>query len=156
VRVARALRIIRHMDANQIRIALVILGALILGAIYWFGRPKRIVAGRLEPQLPWQNTADHGADNGFATLNDLDAEPDGIAFESDGADELAALQSGAPKPGERVQRSFDQIVSLHVMARDEGLISGGELIVAAEFMARRDCFIDWLMGIQKQVQFSVW
>ncbi len=120
------------MDAYQIRIALVILGALILAAIYWFGRPKRIASGRLEPKMPWQIADGGNASNAFATLNDPDAELDGAAFESERGDDSAASQSGAPQPGERVQRSFDQIVSLHVMARDEGLISGGELIVAAE------------------------
>ena len=123
------------MDANDIRIALVFVGALILGAIYWFGRPKRVSASRQEPIMPWQKNPDDPysmgiASDSFATLNDPDSEvyvePDGV----DGAN--MSRESNAPQPGERSNRDFDQIISLHVMARDEGLISGGELIVAAE------------------------
>ena len=124
------------MDANDIRIALVIVGALILGAIYWFGRPKRASVSRLEPIMPWQKNPDDSitmiANDSFATLNDPDAEP---YIEPDGAGIHAqnhAREPSAPQPGERGKRDFDQIISLHVMARDEGLISGGELIVAAE------------------------
>ena len=125
------------MDANDIRIALVVVGALILSAIYWFGRPKRVSASRLEPTMPWQKNPDDAAAMGqandsFVTLNDPDAEayadPGGFTADS----QNSAREPSAPQPGERSNREFDQIVSLHVMARDEGLISGGELIVAAE------------------------
>ena len=125
------------MDANDIRIALVLVGALILGAIYWFGRPKRVSAGRLEPLMPWQKDQDDAESVGitsdsFGAINDPDAE---AFLEPDGASVLGqnyAREPTTPQRVERVQRDFDQIVSLHVMARDEGLISGGELIVAAE------------------------
>ena len=125
------------MDANDIRIALVLVGALILGAIYWFGRPKRVSVSRLEPTLPWQKNSDDPtsmeiAGDSFATLNDPDAEPyvdpDGVSIHG----QSYAREPGTPQPGERGKRDFDQIISLHVMARDEGLISGGELVVAAE------------------------
>jgi len=123
------------MDANDIRIALVLVGALILSAIYWFGRPKRVSASRQEPVMPWQKNPDDpesmgSASDSFATLNDPDAE---VYVEPDGSiNQNFARESSAPQPGERGNRDFDQIISLHVMARDEGLISGGELIVAAE------------------------
>jgi cell division protein ZipA len=125
------------MDANDIRIALVLVGALILGAIYWFGRPKRASVGRLEPIMPWQKNADDQdaaglSGDSFTTLNDPDAEAE---VESDSSVRHAhqyAREPAVPQPGERAQRDFDQIISLHVMARDEGLISGSELIVAAE------------------------
>ena len=123
------------MDANDIRIALVFVGALILGAIYWFGRPKRVSASRQEPIMPWQKNPDDPvsvgvASDSFATLNDPDAE---VCVESDGlASPDMPREPSAPQPGERSNRDFDQIISLHVMARDDGLISGGELIVAAE------------------------
>ena len=125
------------MDANDIRIALVLMGALILGAIYWFGRPKRVSASRQEPIMPWQKNPDDpafmgAASDSLATSNDPDAEgyvdPDGLASH----DQNFIREPSAPQPGERSKRDFDQIISLHIMARDEGLISGGELIVAAE------------------------
>lgn len=123
------------MTQNDFRIALVLVGVLILGAIYWFGRPKRVSASRLEPVMPWQKNPDDPASMGiagdaFATSNDPDAEvyvePDGLTGQN------SAREPSAPQPGERGNREFDQIISLHVMARDEGLISGGELVVAAE------------------------
>ena len=125
------------MDANDIRIALVLVGALILGAIYWFGRPKRVSASRLEPMMPWQKNPNESSfvdatNDSFATSNDPDAEiyaePDGLTGQGQGF----VREPGVPQPGERNKRDFDQIISLHVMARDEGLISGGELVVAAE------------------------
>ncbi len=125
------------MDANDFRIALVFMGVLILSAIYWFGRPKRASAYRQEPIMPWQKNPDDSASMGiandsFATLNDPDAE---VYVDSDalaGHGQNFGREPSVPQPGERTRRDFDQIVSLHVMARDEGLISGGELIVAAE------------------------
>ncbi len=123
------------MDANDIRIALVIVGALILGAIYWFGRPKRVSASRQEPIMPWQRNPDDsvlvgGASDSFAALNVPDDE---VFDEAERLTEpMTAREPSAPQPGERGNRDFDQIISLHVMARDEGMISGGELIVAAE------------------------
>ncbi len=125
------------MTENEIRIALVIVGALILGAIYWFGRPKRLAASRQEPTMPWQKNPDDPASMGIAsdsvvTLNDPDAEVYGEHDGLVGHGQNVAREPSAPQPGERSARDFDQIISLHVMARDEGLISGGELIVAAE------------------------
>ncbi len=125
------------MDANDIRMALVFVGALILVAIYWFGRPKRLSVSRLEPTMPWQKNPDDpvglgAANDSLATLNDPDAEayidPDGVSSHI----QNHTREAQTPQPGERGKRDFDQIISLHVMARDEGLISGGELIVAAE------------------------
>ncbi len=125
------------MDANDIRIALVFVGALILGAIYWFGRPKRASVGRLEPVMPWQRNQDDldsagVASDSFGTINDPDAEAEIELDGLGGQGQTYSREPSAPQPGERAQRDFDQIISLHVMARDEGLISGGELIVAAE------------------------
>lgn len=125
------------MTENDFRIALVLVGVLILGAIYWFGRPKRASASRLEPTMPWQKNLDDPASMGiagdaFATSNDPDAEvyADSDALAKEGQNFVS--EASAPKPGDRGNREFDQIISLHVMARDEGLISGGELVVAAE------------------------
>ncbi len=124
------------MDANEIRIALVFVGALILVAIYWFGRPKRVSVGRQEPTMPWQKTMiESDGVTGFAS-DSFVTDPDAEAFvEADGSNSVSqnyAREPAAPQPGERAQRDFDQIISLHVMAREDGLISGGELIVAAE------------------------
>jgi cell division protein ZipA len=128
------LRIIQAMDANELRIVLVLAGALVLAAIYWFGRPKRVEAGRREPKMPWAESGTALSEQFYVAQNDPDAEAPGlssnyseqVAHESDGAEEESGLL------GERNQREFDLIISLHVMCRDDGMISGGELVVAAE------------------------
>ena len=124
------------MDANEIRIALVLVGALILVAIYWFGRPKRVSVGRQEPTMPWQKAMAESDGLTGLTSDPYVTDPDAEAFvEAEGSNSVGqnyAREPAAPQPGERAQRDFDQIISLHVMAREDGLISGGELIVAAE------------------------
>ena len=121
------------MDANEFRIVLVILGVLVLGAIYWFGRPKRAELGRREPSMSWH--AKEMSDDApfFVSRDDPDAEAVGIdAGSYESADVNAGDGADSALPGGRVQREFDLIISLHVMARDQGLISGSELVVAAE------------------------
>jgi cell division protein ZipA len=129
----------RRMDANEIRIVLVIVGALLLGAIYWIGRPKRVGPGRREPKFPWQSddSAEGAADAQGAREPYVGALADTFAASDVDADASLSgaaddAESVTPQPGGRVQREFDLIISLHVMARDEGLISGSELIVATE------------------------
>jgi hypothetical protein len=69
------LRIIQTMDANELRIVLVIAGALVLAAIYWFGRPKRVEAGRREPKMPWAESGGAAlSEQFFVAQNDPDAE----------------------------------------------------------------------------------
>jgi cell division protein ZipA len=124
---AFGLRIIESMSANELRIFLVILGLLLLGTIYYFGRPRRAPVGRQEPKMPWQNEAPV---HRVQAQDDLDAESMSEDFRLQEPE--IAQESLLPQPGERAERDFDLIISLHVMARDDGMISGGELIVAAE------------------------
>jgi cell division protein ZipA len=127
------------MDANELRIILVIAGALVLAAIYWFGRPKRVEAGRKEPKMPWAaNNGNAGetalAESFYAAQDDPDAEASGAAtaYSEPRSNEAENIDDAANLLGERNQREFELIISLHVMCRDEGVISGGELVVAAE------------------------
>jgi cell division protein ZipA len=123
------------MDANELRIVLMIAGALVLAAIYWFGRPKRVEAGRKEPRMPWAESSSSALSEQFyVAQNDPDAEAPGLSSNYSEAvgHELGDSEEGAGLLGERNQREFDLIISLHVMCRDDGMISGGELVVAAE------------------------
>jgi cell division protein ZipA len=134
---AFSLRIIGSMSANEFRILIGVIGLAVLAAIYYFGRPKRAAHGRQEPKLPWQNEP---VSERFEAQNDLDAEalantgPLQAPLDFHAAETQTAPTQPVdePKPGQRVHSEFDLIISLHVMARDSGLISGGELIVAAE------------------------
>jgi cell division protein ZipA len=134
---AFSLRIIETMSTNEFRMLIGVIGLLVLAAIYYFGRPKRAAAGRQEPKLPWQSES---VAERFDAQDDLDAESSHndvpvqkpLEFENADPQQAAAQKLSEPQPGARAQSEFDLIVSLHVMARDGGMISGGELIVAAE------------------------
>jgi cell division protein ZipA len=130
------------MTATELRIVLILLGVLILGAIYWFGRQGRRRAGaevrqglgRREPVL-----GDEGADErGFSALDadpwqqDVDndqlptLELDGV---SEQEDRRAQVASGV---GHREAAPHDRIISLYVVAQDGYTLHGPELVVAAE------------------------
>lgn len=127
------------MDQNEIRIMLIGLGIVVLAAIYWFGRPKRVELGRREPKLPWidEDQPEESRDNHPPIFASLEDEP--ARAEAEPASELQrSSQARArstelePAAGERQTREFDLIITLHVMATGDGRISGGELVVAAE------------------------
>lgn len=120
------------MDHYEFRMMLIGLGIIVLAAIYWFGRPKPVETGRREPKMPWieQDQADLPMDSEtpmFAIQAD-DVQP----TEPEYSTTRNASDPDMPAPGERQQREFDLIITLHVMATGEGSISGGELVVAAE------------------------
>ena len=128
------------MDQNEFRIMLIGLGIVVLAAIYWFGRPKRVESGRREPKMPWidETQADLALDAEapmFATHANDDQQHDrdvGYAQAGAGDGRASNAEPDLPVPGERHNRDFDLIISLHVMASGDGRISGGELVVAAE------------------------
>ena len=125
------------MDHNEFRIMLIGLGIVVLAAIYWFGRPKRAEAGRREPKMPWIDDAqaDPAAELEmpiFAVHADDELSERESHLRSGEVRSTPGVDSDAPAPGERQQRDFDLIITLHVMAAGDGRISGGELVVAAE------------------------
>lgn len=128
------------IDATQLRIIIAILGALLLLAIWLFGRPKKPTQGtrtggrraagdtRVEPTLG-DAAADAGLDaDTRRALDDIGAE---IAGQRDPIAQELPLEpySGV---GVRPQSRIERIVTLHVSARDGETIAGPELVVAAE------------------------
>jgi cell division protein ZipA len=120
------------MTESELRWVLIVIGALVLAAIYYFGRPGRsTVQGERDPRgntRPWERrdpvlgdalTSAPPAERGFGALDEEPVEGRGPVAES-------------PPLGVRPNPDFDHIVSLHVMAKDGGSIHGAELLVAAE------------------------
>jgi cell division protein ZipA len=131
----RAIRIIGAMSENAMRIYLLLIGLAVVAMIYWFGRPKREGQGRRDPSFdpdqpqnrrePVINTDE------FHSQNDPDAE-----FGAEVGNALTQV-GNPPIPthehvGARPETGFDLLISLHVMVPQGGMISGSELIVAAE------------------------
>lgn len=131
------------MTATELRIILIVLGLLILGAIYWFGRgggarrsdpQARLSGGRREPVLGEDD------DPGFSALGDapwhnaVDVERlptleiDGLSEREDRRD----VATPASKVGQREAAPHERIVSLYVVAQDGYTLHGPELVVAAE------------------------
>jgi cell division protein ZipA len=127
------------MDQNEFRMMLIGLGLLVLAAIYWFGRPKRVESGRREPKMPWiddtQPELSAGVDVPMFSLQ-TDMEPqlerDVTSAPVHAVSARVSNSEVEMVPGERQNRDFDLIITLHVMASGDGRISGGELVVAAE------------------------
>lgn len=118
---------------NPMIAALVALaGAILLGVIYLFGRPRRPDQGRRllgraasprrEPSLG-ENGEPLSAEAIAAELSALEralsGDPDALATES-------TARGSAPPT------DFEKIVSLHVAAREGEMIQGADLVVAAE------------------------
>lgn len=130
------------MSATELRVVLLILGLIVLGVIYWYGRPARRMAsemraehGRREPVLGDGTSAEPS----FSALGDEPWHRDGAAgdlptFEIDGLSE----REDRPEPaasqrvGHREAAPHDRIISLYVVAQDGYTLHGPELVVAAE------------------------
>jgi cell division protein ZipA len=132
------------MTDTELRLILIVLGAVILLAVYLFGRRRaprdqtrpssRRVFERQEPNLGGvdervepvfaDGNADHAAGN---PLNDELARAWNPESEAP-----PVPRAEGPLPGVRREAHFDRIVTLHVMANDGGQFGGHELVVAAE------------------------
>jgi cell division protein ZipA len=124
-------------DANQLRIIIAILGAILLAVIYFFGRPRkpgqgkrkampRVAGVRREPVLG--DAAGAAADAGD---DGPDAPGRADGDESEPVEQELPLAQ-RPGIGARGDAKFDRVVSLYVTARSGETIGGPELVVAAE------------------------
>lgn len=122
------------MSETELRLILIVLGALILLAVYLIGRKRTPRDGarplgrrsfeRQEPNLG----EDFAATEGDGMNPQLAGEP------MMGPEQEIALprEPAGPPLGVRREAHFDRIVTLHVMANDAGQFAGAELVVAAE------------------------
>jgi cell division protein ZipA len=115
------------MSATELRIALVLLGLIVLLLVYFLGRPKRAEQGwrsiiprareRRDPTMPEFADAPIVADDDMTATNTAVVEPQ---------------LPQAPRLGVRDAQAMDLIISLHVMAKAGTEIRGPEFVVAAE------------------------
>jgi cell division protein ZipA len=117
-------------DIWWLRIGIVVAGALLLAAIYFFGRPRKPSQGRKVREEP----ADRGAPRPESRLpaagrvyapgeSDVAFAPDEIPLES---------PPSGPELGKRDREDFDKIVTLYVAARSGQVLRGPDIVVAAE------------------------
>lgn len=132
-------------DANVLRLIIAVAGAILIAALYFFGRPRKPGQGRARP-APAKRAASGerveprigGAevDDDLPSLRAVDpeVEPEQLelpavrATEPDAPSEPPSSPVGRRPADARIER----IVTLHVAARDDGSIAGPELVVAAE------------------------
>lgn len=130
------------LSANEIRLILLVVGAIVLAAIYFLGSPRkpgqgRRVAGnksggdRREPTLGGDDSDDE-----LPSMRATDGDTD--AFDDDGArrrlpesDDLFQTPVRSTV-GQRPEQPVERIVTLFIAARAGSTIHGSDLIVAAE------------------------
>ncbi|MEE8339842.1 MAG: cell division protein ZipA [Xanthomonadales bacterium] len=126
------------METSTLRWIIIIIGALVLGSIFLFGHPKKKRKPRAsrrqekrnrERREPTLDSPDVAADGAYDAASEGGAESGQGELEIDGgqpdssAESSAARKPAAPPP--------DKIVSLFLVARDNHIINGAELLQAA-------------------------
>lgn len=118
-------------DIWWLRIGIVVAGALLLAAIYFFGRPRKPSQGRktqgdpaasnmprTEPRLSADSRADAPARSDDASVQDETP--------------VESPPPSGPELGKRDRDDFDKIVTLYVAARSGQVLRGPDIVVAAE------------------------
>jgi len=118
-------------DMAMLRIGILIAGAILFAAIFFFGRPKKPSQGRrvepserdnarVEPSLSADDAAEHDYSDDAVTQPEL-----GLA----GGTPTSHFDSDL---GKRPSQDFDKIVSLYVAAKAGHVLRGEDIVVAAE------------------------
>ncbi|HMM67985.1 MAG TPA: cell division protein ZipA [Dokdonella sp.] len=134
------------LSPNELRVIIFFLGLIVLGLVYFFGRPKKPGQGRrtlfrkpagerVEPTLgdepDFTATVDsHAKGEQFDLLDRLAGQ--GSAESEAGPPAKKSRRSSKPPVGARPDAPIERIVTLFVCARDGMTISGCDLVVAAE------------------------
>ncbi len=120
------------METSTLRWIIIIIGALVLGSIFLFGNPRKKRtprasrrqekgnAQRREPTLDSPYKAEGG---------ELDAESEGVAETSQGELDIGGVKPAAPR--KPAAPPPEKIVSLFLVARDNHIINGAELLQSA-------------------------
>ena len=129
-------------DTTLLRIAIAIAGLILIGAIVFFGRPRKQGQGkRASPKrVPRESVADAFAPRTEPTLGDsalaggIDDNYDERATQAElslDAENTAASAINSDL-GKRTDESFEKIVTLYLAARAGAKLSGPDIVVAAE------------------------
>ena len=128
------------LSATELRVIIAIIGAIVFGLIYLFGRPRKPGQGRRMPSLRESSNGERIE----PTLGDTDAADQAGLGQHDlgmheelerlGSEIVAAREDTPKKPmaGARPDQPIERIVTLFVAARAGDLIHGPDLVVAAE------------------------
>ena len=122
-------------DTALLRIGILVAGVLLVAAIFFFSRPKRLAQGkRKEPasgEQPRREPVLGGADGtAAAELGEGGAEGDGVSQPELGLPDVD--EGNLSELGKRPTQDFDKIVSLYVAARSGQVLRGEDIVVAAE------------------------
>lgn len=113
-------------DIWWLRIGIVVAGALLLAAIYFFGRPRKPSQGRKLRDEPAERSSPRSEPHVAA-----DARGD-VAFAQNEIPQDTAPPPSGPEVGKRDREDFDKIVTLYVAARSGQVLRGPDIVVAAE------------------------
>ncbi|MBN8213043.1 MAG: cell division protein ZipA [Xanthomonadales bacterium] len=113
-------------DIWWLRIGIVAAGALLLVAIYFFGRPRKPSQGRKRRDEPAERSSPRSEPHVAA-----DARGD-VAFGQNEIPQDTAPPPSGPEVGKRDREDFDKIVTLYVAARSGQVLRGPDILVAAE------------------------
>lgn len=113
-------------DIWWLRIGIVVAGALLLAAIYFFGRPRKPSQGRKLRDEPAERSSPRSEPQVAA-----DARGD-VAFGQNEIPQDTAPPPSGPEVGKRDREDFDKIVTLYVAARSGQVLRGPDIVVAAE------------------------
>ena len=119
-------------DTTLLRIAIAIAGLILIGAIVFFGRPRKQGQGK---RVPRESIADAfgrteptlGADDDVADNYDERATQPELELQT----ETSANASGSDL-GKRADDSFEKIITLYLAARAGAKLHGPDIVVAAE------------------------
>jgi cell division protein ZipA len=106
------------VSVTELRILIAIIGALVLAAIWFFGRPRK--PGQGKRRLFTRN----GAERIEPVLGD-----DGLV---DGEADVVGEEPAPARPGTRPPGDIERIVTLFVAARPHAEFAGTDIVVAAE------------------------
>lgn len=126
------------MTSTELRVLLVVLGAIVLALIYFFGRPKKPGQGRRMPLV--RDSAGARIEPTLGASGDAETDSaerhaqEQIVFPEDDTAQISVEPAApkAPAPGVRPAQPIERIVTVFVAARSGDLLQGSELIVAAE------------------------
>jgi len=127
-------------DVTLLRIGILIAGLILIGAIIFFGRPRRQEQGkrvpresvadgfiRTEPMLGGPAT---GSDRAVDNYDERASQPE-LALDAGGT-AAGSTPAASSELGKRNDESFDKIVTLYLAARAGAKLHGPDIVVAAE------------------------
>ena len=126
-------------DVTLLRVGILIAGLILVGAIIFFGRPRKPGQGKRVPRAGFADTAPRSepyfpGDAAMAPASDAgDADAGLPATQAELAlDGRADAEAPASDVGKRGEVAFEKIVTLYLAARAGTTLHGPDIVVAAE------------------------